>query len=481
MAITVTTNRATNPNVATAATNWAYVAGTSGVGSGGRNSGAGYDGTAGFWRSTWTTATSAASGGFTYTQTGLSASTQYTHAVWVRASKAITVRLTSQYQTSGSVNTGSATNGTAVALTANTWQRISVTSTSTSTSDRVVLTAAASSGLWANGDTFDGDLMMIVTGSTVPAITFDGSYVNGLGYMYAWTGTANASTSTATLYDPVLTLTAKTDAPCARVEITISDLSPTSNWVTLWRTADGRRRRVTDYSDIEVVGSDFTTDYECPLNRAITYEIEVTDGIGVGGPDGSGTVTVTPPDGCGYIQDPLNPESAIKVYATAGPNGEPTLLPSALSKLQYKLDAEIVPIMGWNEPVGLLGQRMIASQVPFDMFTDAAQQATNLRNLLLAAALVLIRPGADWGDSLPGLCYVAPPDPEELPIGVTFGAEYVEWRFTATLLAAPQLALVIPFWTYQDWQALWATYQAAQTQYSGKTYLAVRRNPPTGT
>lgn len=479
MAVTVTTNRATNPNVATASTNWAFVAGTSGAGSGARNSGTGYDGAAGFWRSTWTTATSAASGGFTYTQTGLSASTQYTHAVWVRASKAITVRLTSQYQTSGAVNTGSATNGTAVALAANTWTRISVTSTSTSTSDRVVLTAAASSGLWANGDTFDGDLMTIVTGST--AVTgFDGSYTAGLGYTYAWTGTANASTSTATLYDPVLALVAYTDAPCARVEVTITDLPPTANRVTLWRTADGLRRRVRSYSDIEIIGSDFTTDYEVPLNRLVTYEIEVLSGISVGGPDGSASITVTTPDGCGYIQDPLNPDSAIKVYAEAGPAGEPTLLPGALSKLQYHLDADLIPIMGWNEPVGLLGQRMVQSNVPFDMFTDAAQQATDLRNLLLTAGMVLIRPGADWGNSLPGLCYIAPPDPEELPIGVTFGAEYTEWKFTASLMAAPTMNLVIPFWTYQDWQDLWATYQAAQTTYSGKTYLAVRRSPTNG-
>lgn len=482
MSVTTRTNRATNPHLGTASTGYSAVAGTGGTASGARVTTAfDGDGLPGFYRTTWTVATTAVSGGVNYLQTGLSANTQYRISAYLISSKAQTVRLRAAFQNSSSSTVNTA-NGTGVALTANTVTRIDVLGTSGAAVDRVSLTAEATTGgsNWANGDTLAMS-MVLIEQTAILQPYFDGSYVNGLGYMYAWAGTAHASNSTSTLYDPTLTLVAKTDAPCARVEITIADLPPTSNIVNLWRTADGRRRRVRSYSGVEVVGSDFTTDYEAPLNRTISYEIEVLSGVGAGGPDGSGTISLAPSDGCGYIQDPLNPESAIKVYATAGPNGEPTLLTSAVAKLQYHMDVEEIPIMGWNEPVALIGQRMVASNVPFDMFTDAAQQSTNLRNLLLNSAIVLIRPGTDWGSSLPGLCYIAPPDPEELPIGVTFGAAYTEWKFAANLIAAPELAIVIPFWTYQDWQALWATYQAAQTQYSGKTYLAVRRNPPTGT
>jgi hypothetical protein len=481
MSVTTRINRAYNPSAAVDATNYGFVAGTGGTATGTRNAAAGFDGLAGLFRVAWTVATSAVSGGATYLQAGLAASTQYTHSMYVRSSKAQTVRLTAQYQTSGSVNTGTAVNSSATALAANTWTRISVTSTSTGTTDRVLLTMAAFTGgsNWANGDTLDIDGVLIEATGTLGNY-FDGAYAAGLGHVYAWTGTANLSTSTDLLYAPVLTLVAKTDAPCARVEVTISDLAPTSHRINLWRTADGRRRRVRSYSNVEIIGSDFTTDYEAPLNRTITYEIEVLSGVGVGGPDGSGTITATTPDGCGYIQDPLAPETAIKVFAVAGPNGEPTLLPSAISKLSYELDGELIPILGSPEPVGLLGQRMRAANVPFDMFTDSAQQSTDLRNLLLNSAVVLIRPGADWGNSLPGLCYIAPPTVDELPIGITFGGAYCEWKFTASLMAPPEMSIVIPFWTYQDWQALWTTYQSAQTALSGKTYLAVRRSPANG-
>jgi hypothetical protein len=479
MSVTTRTNRATNPHLTTAATGWAAVAGTGGTASGARVAAAAQDGLTGYYRTTWTASTTAVSGGASYTQTGLSAATQYRVSCYVRTSKAQTFRLRCAFQNSSSstVNTANSSNFT---LTANTWTRIDVLGTSGAAVDRALIVVEANGGVnWSNGDTVEVSQVLIEQTAILQPY-FDGNYVDGLGHLYTWTGTADNSTSTDVLYDPVLTLTAWTSAPCARVEITIADLPPTPNRVTLWRTADGRRRRVRSFSDVEVVGSDFTTDYEVPLNRSVQYEIEVLSGVAAGGPDGSGSVTCTPPDGCGYIQDPLNPDNAIKVFAEAGPAGEPTLLPSALARMQYHMDGESIPILGWDEPVALLGQRLVAGNVPFDMFTDAAQQATDMRNLLLTAGLVLIRPGANWGNSLPGLCYVAPPDPEELPIGVTFGSQYTEWKFTASLVAAPTMNLVIPFWTYQDWQDLWGTYQQAQTQYSGKTYLAVRRNPPTG-
>jgi hypothetical protein len=480
MSVTTRTNRATNPHLATANTGYAAVAGTGGTAGGVRGTAAGQDGLQGYYRVTWTAATTAVSGGASYTQTGLLAATQYRVSCYVRASKAQTVRLRCAFQNSSSttVNTANSSN---FVLAANTWTRIDVLGTSGAAVDRALLVAEAITGgsNWAAADTLDMTQVLIEQTAIIQPY-FDGSYVSGLGIVYAWTGTAHASTSTAVLYDPTLTLTAWTSAPCARVEITINDLPPTPNIVTLWRTAEGIRRRVRSYEDVEVVGSDFTTDYEPPLNRPVSYEIEVTSGIGMGGPDGSGTVTVTPPDGCGYIQDPLNPDSAIKVFALAGPAGEPTLLPDAISKLTYHMDGELVPILGSSEPVALLGQRMARSNIPFDMFTDAAQQSTDMRNLLLTTSLLLIRPGADWGASLPGLCYVAPPDPEELPIGVTYGAAYTEWKFTASLVAAPAMNIVIPFWSYQDWQDLWATYQSAQTALAGKTYLAVRRSPTNG-
>jgi hypothetical protein len=479
MSVVTRTNRATTPTAASATTNYSWVAGTGGTASiAHRALTDTNDGISGYVRSTWTAATTAASGGVNYTQTGLSAATQYTLSLYVRASKAITVRAAAQFQTSSSTNVN-LVNGTATALTANTWTRLSVTGTSGASVDRVVLKAEATSGLWANGDTLDVDMVLIETGATLQAY-FDGAYVDGLGYIYAWTGTANASTSTGALYTPALALVVKYDAPTDRVEITLTDLPPTTNQVTIWRTADGRRRAVRSYRNVAVVGSDFVTDYEPPLNRLLTYELEVLSGEGMGGPSAVSTVTVTPTEIHGWIQDPLDPDSAIKVFAVAGPAGEPTLLPSAVAQLEYAADVSMMNVMGSDEPVALLGQRMQAGNVPFHFFTDAAQQATDLRNLLKQAPILLIRPGSDWGPSLPGACYVAPPVPVESPVGIIYGNAYTEWKFASSLVRAPSMNVVIPFWTYQDWQDLWTTYQQAQTALSGKTYLQVKKSPATG-
>lgn len=479
MSVAVRTNRATNPSAATATTNYTSVAGTGGTASIAHRAFTDTDdGLSGYVRSTWTVATSAASGGINYLQTGLSASTQYRISVYVRPSKAITVRVACAFQNSGGTTQNTA-NGAGVALVANVWTRIDVLGTSNATVDRGLVKVEATSGLWANGDTLDVD-MLLIEQTAILQEYFDGSYTDGLGVIYAWAGTANASNSTATLYTPALSLVAKYDAPCDRVEITITDLPPTTNAVTVWRTADGRRRPVRGFRNVEIVGSDFTTDYEPPLNRLLSYELEVTAGEGVGGPAAAQTVSVIPSTAYGWIQDPLDPDSAIKVYAVAGPAGEPTLLPSAVAQLEYEADTSIMKIMGSDEPVALLGQRMVASNVPFHFFTDAAQQATDLRNLLKQAPLLLIRPGSDWGPSLPGACYVAPPTPTESPVGIIYGNSYTEWKFASSLVRAPSMNVVVPFWTYGDWQALWATYQQAQTTLNGKTYLQVKKSPATG-
>lgn len=479
MSVTVRTNRATNPSAASATTNYSSVAGTGGTASLSHNTGDDtVDALPGYARNTWTVATSSASGGINYLQTGLSGSTAYRTSVHVRASKVITMRVAVAFQNSSGVTQNTVT-GTATALAAGEWTRLDVQGTSNGTVDRALVRVEATSGLWANGNTLDVDMLLIEQTTTLQPY-FDGAYSDGLGVLYAWAGTANASLSTATLYTPALALVHKSDAPCDRVEITVTDLPPTTNEVTIWRTADGRRRPVRGFRNFPIVGSDAVTDYEAPLDRLLSYELEVTSGEGMDGPAVTEQITITPATVHGWIQDPLDPDSAIKVYAVAGPDGEPTLLPSAVAQLEYEADTSIIKIMGNDEPVALLGQRMQASNVPFHFFTDAAQQASDLRELIGQAPILLIRPGADWGPSLPGACYVAPPVPQESPAGIIYGNPYTEWKFTSSLVMPPSMNIVIPFWTYGDVEDLWATYQQAQTALSGKTYLQVKKSPATG-
>jgi hypothetical protein len=478
MSISTITNRATNPKAASAATGYAAVPGTGGTATGVRNAAAGYTGAPGFFRTSWTVATTALSGGGSYTQTGLAAATQYSHLLAVRASKTQTVKLAAQYQNASAVNVGAAVSGPAVALVANTWTLIKVEgATSGAAVDRVVLTAAATTGgtFWANTDTFDIGFVTIITGPTA-ASPFDGSNVNAASIIYAWTGTADASTSTAKLYTPALALVGKaTFDPCPRVEITLTDLTPTTNTVTIWRTADGKRQAVRGVRQRGVVSADFFTDYETPLGRAVSYEVEVTSGVNAQAPSSPATVTLNTASGC--IQDPLNPSSAIPVHGTRGPNGEANLRGQAMKTFEYKADMSILPVLGSPDPVALIGQRMAASGVDMSLATRAAQEAADLRNLLQQAPLVLVRPLPVWAAALPGLCYLASGTPVEQPVDEAWGGSLIWWELVGSLVAAPTMNVLVPLWTYGDVKALWGTYQQAQTALSGKSYLEVLKSP----
>lgn len=474
MSITIRTQRATNPHAASATTNWLDIDGTSGVAAISHNTGQGYQ-QAGFPRVTWTTATTALSGGIQYTQTGLSASTAYALTLWCRSSKNQTLRATATFRNSSNA-TVNTVNGSAVAVAANVWTPVPVTGTSGSSVTNVVLSAVAFTGgsFWANGDTLDA-VALIETGSTFNPY-YDGATAHAFGITYAWVGTVNASNSTATIYTPTLTLTGLTTAPCPRVNITIADIDPSVNEVTLWRTSDGKRRAVRGTREWKVTGgSDAVTDYEVPLNTATQYELEVIEGISAKAVTTPASITVT--DTKGWIQDPLDPGSAVPLYADLGPDGEPSLSVEALAQFDYEADVSLVKVMGSSEPIAFIGQRMAASSVPFHMFTDQAQQSTNLRNLLRQAGPVLIRPLPVWSNGLPVLCYLSVKTVSEKPVNEAYGGQIIEWHLSGDLVAAPAVNIVVLVTTYGTVQALWTTYQQAQTALAAKTYLQVKLSP----
>jgi hypothetical protein len=424
----------------------------------------------------WTVATTAVTGGISYTQTGLAAATQYSHQMWVRSSKTQTVALSAQYQNSSAVNVGAATAGSSVALVANTWTQVVVTATSGALVDRVVLTAAAATGgvNWANGDTFDGECVCIETAAT-PGVYFDGSFIAAANVVYAWTGTANASTSTATTYQPIISVVAKTDAPCPRVVVTITDLAPSTATVNVWRTADGKRQAVRGARRRSMVGSDAVTDYEAPLGRVLSYDLEVLTGTNTQAVVTTATVTVL--SSTWWIQDPLVPSSAIPLNVAKQDSTAPYLMASAVKSLDYGASVTLIPILGSTDPVALMGNRTIAGNVSFDMFTNLASVTTQLRNLLKQTPLLLIRSTGLRNDGVPALAYFASAKPVEKPTTVAFGGTLTMWQLTGDLVAAPTMNVLVPIWTYGTVAALWTTYQQAQTTLAAKTYLDVLKSP----
>lgn len=186
------TNLATNPSLETATTNWGnYIAG--GAATTSRQTTGGYSGN-GFYRMSWTTATTAVSGGFYPFGMGagnMTAGTTYTASVWVRSSKDQTMRPQLTFRDSANVTVGSL-NGSNVSVLANTWTRLSISGVAPANTNSALMTAYANTGgsFWQPGDTLDGDAAMLTEGSSLA------TYADGTSTDWAWNGTAHASFST---------------------------------------------------------------------------------------------------------------------------------------------------------------------------------------------------------------------------------------------------------------------------------------------
>jgi hypothetical protein len=222
-------------------------------------------------------------------------------------------------------------------------------------------------------------------------------------------------------------------------------------------------------------GSDFLVDYETPFERVVSYDLEILSGPDAGTSTPTQTVVLSPASGC--IQDPLTPGTAIPMYGDVGPNGEPALKGQALQSFEYATDMTLLQVLGNPDPVALIGQRMSANNVSMAVVTEAAQQTTLLRNLIMQSGVLLVRPLKSWGGQLPGCCYVGAKTVTELPVDVSWGGSVTNWGLNTTLIAAPTMNVLVPIWTYGAVQALFTTYDQNQTALAGKTYLDVLKSP----
>jgi hypothetical protein len=402
----------------------------------------------------------------------VTASTSYALQVQSKAAAtARTVTLTVNWFTSaGALISGSSGTGVSDATTG--FTQATVVATSPATAAFASVTIAYNTA--ATSEVHYVDAVFMEAASTVGAY-FDGSFVNANSVMYAWTGTAYASTSTAKTYTPTIALVVKTDAPCPRVEVTISDVTPTDNVVNVWRTADGKRQAVRGARKWTVNGSNFVVDYEVPLGRTAAYDLEITSGLNRGAGVTEQTTSVT--SSTWWIQDPLVPSSAIAVNVSKQDSSLPYLTAAAVTALEYAAGMTIVPILGSSEPVALMGQRSIPAEVNFSMFTNAASVTTQLRNLIQQTPLLLLRPNGTRNNGVPGLAYYSSMRPIEHPITVAFGGTLTNWEMKGDLVAAPSMNVLVPIWTYGTVSALWATYQAAQTAHAGGSYLDDLKSP----
>ena len=273
----------------------------------------------------------------------------------------------------------------------------------------------------------------------------------------------------------VVSVEALLSAPCPRVSVTVTGLGIGESVVSVWRTADGERSSVRGARRAVMNDAAFVVDYDAPLGRPISYEVEV-----LSGPSGASRVTsdsVTVAAVTGWIMDPLVPQSAVAV--SGGRDGDgPYLRASALSALEYQADVQVFSIMGSDKPLALFGQRMAERGLDTSMSTRSAEDNARLEGLLKSTAQLLFRPLPGWGTrTLPGTLFLANATATQLPVDVSWGGDLTWWEMKSDVVSAPTLRVLTATFTYGDVVLLMSTYGQKQELMAGKTYLDDLKNP----
>jgi len=217
--------------------------------------------------------------------------------------------------------------------------------------------------------------------------------------------------------------------------------------------------------------ADYVIDYDAPLGRPITYEVEV-----ISGPSGAGRFTsapVTVNADAGWLMDPLIPQSAVKISKQMGSNGETVFAAAAMEKLDYTADLQLFKILGSNKPMAMFGERMAAAGVDFSVITDSAEENNRLADLLRTAGQLLVRVPASWEAAVPGSWFAAVGVVSKLP----HDGALTTWQLSGDTVAAPAIKVLTATFTYGDVELLFTTYQQKQTLMAGKSYLDDLKNP----
>jgi hypothetical protein len=262
------------------------------------------------------------------------------------------------------------------------------------------------------------------------------------------------------------------DAPCPRAGITVTGLGVGDSVVSVWRTADGVRSPVRGARRVIMVDSAFVTDYDAPLGRPVTYEVEVISGPGGASRTLSPQVTIDSPTG--WIMDPLIPQSAVPVVANDGDGLY--LRAQALTQLEYLADVSLIKVMGSSEPMALFGQRQAATGIDLSMGAETADHNSRLRQLLQSTAQLLFRPIPGFGVDLPGTMFVSVPSAVENPVDQEWGGSLTWWDLKADTVAAPTMKVLTSTYTWGDVALLFGTWQQKQDSAAG-TYLDDLKTP----
>lgn len=264
------------------------------------------------------------------------------------------------------------------------------------------------------------------------------------------------------------------EEPCAWAGITVTDLGVGDSVVSVWRLANDEREAVQGYRRVVMNDGAFVEDWAVPLGRPVSYEVEV-----LSGPGGAARVTsepVTVASTVGYLQDALDPHSAVPIIADH--KDGIYLRASSLSEFERQADVSIFKVMGSSKPMALIGERMAEMGVDTSVSTRTAVDNARLAALLGSSANLLFRPLPEWGDlGLTGSMYLANPSFTRRPVNVSYGGDLTWWDLKSDVVQAPALRVLTALFTHGDVMMLFATYQDKLDAMAGKTYLDDLKNP----
>lgn len=239
-----------------------------------------------------------------------------------------------------------------------------------------------------------------------------------------------------------------------RALVTFTDILPTADRITIYRTADARTEEVRGGVDLSAE-SPFAMDYEVAPGVTNSWRAQMfaADGTDLGF---TGEVTLEVPGNEGmWLQQPLAPETAIRVRVSIE-SGETIRKPSP-GDIIYPEGANVGRMIG--------GQRRGISGMSLTLFAEY-NDLGRIDDMLGGPgadypSVLLLRTPPPW--RLPRVFFMAVPNPEEFRAGMYALSGF---KMTATEVAPPYPGLIQALLRRKDIDAAYATRAARAAAYA---------------
>jgi hypothetical protein len=235
--------------------------------------------------------------------------------------------------------------------------------------------------------------------------------------------------------------------------VTFTDVLPTAATITIYRTADARTEEVRGGTDLSAA-TPFAMDYEVALGVTNSWRAQMfaSDGTDLGF---TGAVTLDVPGDEGmWLQQPLAPETAIRVRLAIESGA--TMSKPTPAEIIYPEGAAVGRIIG--------GRRRGVSGMTIRLYAELEDLARV--DAMFGSyeadypSVLLLRTPPPW--RFPRVFFMGIPDPEEFREGMYALAGY---RMVATEVAPPYPGLVRALLRRKDIDAAYATRAARAAAY----------------